>query len=847
MVARMVSWLRMAFWLLLCWGCFPLALRSADLAELQKALISGRYEQAVTLGEQGLAAGTGEEDWPVGLGQALMTLGRYTNAEQMVTNALEQFPFSLRIRLLARDVALFNNQSNRAEELLEEVGQLVNRRPWAYRDAPNLVALGKAALLLGSDPKKILENTFDRARKADPNCREAQLASAEVALDKNDPPLAVKLLSESMKTFGEDPDFLYLMARAYAGGDRKLMLKYVSEALEHNENHVPSYLLLADHLIDAEEYEEAEGKLAKVLEVNPNHPEAWAMRAVLSHLKNEVAQEQKNRDRALKFYPQNPRVDHLIGRKLSQKYRFAEGAEYQQRSLLLAPNYVPAQSQLAQDFLRLGRDEEGWALVEKVYEEDGYDVVAFNLANLKDSLGKFATLTNADFVVRMGKEEAPIYGDRVMALLAKAHSQLCAKYGIQLEAPTFVEVYPDQKDFAVRTFGMPGGAGYLGVCFGRLITANSPATQSGKAASWESVLWHEFCHVVTLQMTRNKMPRWLSEGISVYEELQANPTWGQAMNPRYREMILGKDLHKIGDLSAAFLAPPSGEHLMFAYFQSYLVVRYVVETYGIESMRQVLKALRAGAPVNEALARHTATLEELETGFAAFAKQQANAMAPKLEWEKPEPEDLLFKGGQLTEWARKNPKNYYVLSERARQLVRAQKWQEALEPLKELVEAFPGQIGPQSPYALLAQAYRALKQTEDERRLLTLWAARDSNAPDAYLRLMELGLQQKDWLVVVENVERFIAVNPLSSYPYLYLGKANEALGRSSQAVKAYQTLLRLGPDDPAGAHYRLARLLIREEPALAKRHLLEALEEAPRFQEAHQLLLESVPASLPK
>ena len=38
------------------------------------------------------------------------------------------------------------------------------------------------------------------------------------------------------------------------------------------------------------------------------------------------------------------------------------------------------------------------------------------------------------------------------------------------------------------------------------------------------------------------MPRWLSEGISVYEERQENPAWGSAMNPRYREMILGDDL-----------------------------------------------------------------------------------------------------------------------------------------------------------------------------------------------------------------------------------------------------------------------------------------------------------------
>ncbi len=39
------------------------------------------------------------------------------------------------------------------------------------------------------------------------------------------------------------------------------------------------------------------------------------------------------------------------------------------------------------------------------------------------------------------------------------------------------------------------------------------------------VLWHEFCHVITLQKTGNKIPRWLSEGISVFEERRADVRW----------------------------------------------------------------------------------------------------------------------------------------------------------------------------------------------------------------------------------------------------------------------------------------------------------------------------------
>jgi uncharacterized protein HemY len=51
--------------------------------------------------------------------------------------------------------------------------------------------------------------------------------------------------------------------------------------------------------------------------------------------------------------------------------------------------------------------------------------------------------------------------------------------------------------------------------------------------------------------------------------------------------------------------------------------------------------------------------------------------------------------------------------------------------------------------------------------------------------------------------------------------------------------MLLLDPPDPAGVHFSLARLLHKQRDDAAKRHVLQALEEAPRFREAHRLLLE--------
>jgi tetratricopeptide (TPR) repeat protein len=348
------------------------------------------------------------------------------------------------------------------------------------------------------------------------------------------------------------------------------------------------------------------------------------------------------------------------------------------------------------------------------------------------------------------------------------------------------------------------------------------------------VLWHEFCHVITLQMTRNKMPRWLSEGISVYEERLANPTWGQAMNPHFREMILGDDFTPVGELSAAFLTPKSDLHLQFAYYESSLVVEFLVERYGVEALQKILRDLGQGIEINEALAKRTVPLDELEKGFAAFAQARAKSLAPGLDWNKPEPEQL-----NDAIWTALHTNNFYVLSHQARQLMRDNKWQEAKAPLETLRQLYPDHAEGDSALAMLAVVHRELNETNAERRVVEQLAGLDADAPDAYLRLMELAGESGEWPVVRENAERYLAVNPLVPSPYRFLAQACEATRQTEPAMAAYRTLLLLDPPDPADAHFRLARLLHQTGKPEAKRHVLQALEEAPRFRDAQRLLLE--------
>ncbi|MGH7958310.1 MAG: peptidase MA family metallohydrolase, partial [Opitutaceae bacterium] len=474
------------------------------------------------------------------------------------------------------------------------------------------------------------------------------------------------------------------------------------------------------------------------------------------------------------------------------------------------------------------------------HERDEYDVEAYNLVTLRDTMNKYAALSNDDFVIRMAAPEVAVYGPRVLSLLRKAKDVLTAKYGIELAKPTYVEIFADQRDFAVRTFGLPDVAGFLGVCFGRVVTANSPASSSSPT-NWESVLWHEFCHVVTLQMTKNKMPRWLSEGISVYEERQANPSWGMRIDPRYREMILGEDLVPVGKLSGAFLTPKSSRHMQFAYLQSSLVVEYIIGQFGVEKLRAILADLREGTEINAALAKYTVPLETLETEFAAYAKEQANQLAPKLGWERPEPE-LLMPGAEakLAEWEKDHPDNYWLLRLKAQRLIEQQKWEEAKAPLQRLVELYPQQKGAESAYRSLVSAHRALNDPAAEREVLNKWVEVDDEATDGYLRLMELAAAEKDWPTVTRNSERYLAVNPLVPPPYRYLAQAATASGDDSSAVVAWRTLIQLDVPERAEGHYQLAALLHkRGDDVEARRHTLLALEETPRYRAALRLLLD--------
>src|SRR5205807_2591898 len=131
--------------------------------------------------------------------------------------------------------------------------------------------------------------------------------------------------------------------------------------------------------------------------------------------------------------------------------------------------------------------------------------------------------------------------------------------------------------------------------------------------SWQATLWHELTHVITLQMSNQRIPRWLTEGISVYEEGRARPEWGRDMEVPFAVALeKGKTL-KLEDLNSGFTKPDT---IAIAYFEASLLVDHIVTTYGDAKLQALVRSYGEGLEGDAAVEKMLGVrLDQLQASF----------------------------------------------------------------------------------------------------------------------------------------------------------------------------------------------------------------------------------------
>jgi len=758
-------------------------------------------------------------------------IGASSAALKRAQNLLGRFPENAEALWLVAHYASEMGETIIVKDALDAINGLAKEKKVRRSDPFQLLVLGKTALAMGADADTVLQGYFQPVTTEAPWLSDGWLASGELALTKRDFKRAAATFKAALKVHPTDPDLLVGLAKALQPSNGEAAKEALDSALKINPRHAEALLMGAAKMIDNEEYADAVNTANLVIADCSDHPKAWAHIAAVAIIRQNTSAYQEARKKGLARWEDNPWFDYTIGQRIARKLRFAEAAEAQRRALAMDPKFAPAKLELSQNLLRLGLEDEAFKLVAEIREDDPYSVVAYNLSILEKNLSAFEEVKDDHFVLKMPPIEAQTYGDRALELLRRARIQLGEKYGYVPEESTLVEFFPAQQDFAVRTLGVPGGEGLLGACFGSVVTMNSPGGVGAGLNNWEATLWHEMCHVITLGATENRMPRWLSEGISVYEERQYDPTWGKTMTPQFRSIILeGDGLVPLEALSGAF---SGGVDIGFAYFQSSLVVEFIIERFGLPKLLEIMAQMRLGKTDEEAIRNVLGSLNIIDRDFATFAEKRARALAPNVDWSEPDAADYADTGAAV----RSKPNNLALLVTHANELAQVEDWPRLERVARHLISLYPGYSGKGNPYEMLALARARQDDPQGERDALEQLAKISSEDASAFRRLMDIALKEGDWPAVEKGATRSMAINPMIPRLHYCRGCAEEATGKPGAAISSFQRWLDLGPSNPAEAHFRLGRLLIDNDRERARRHILDSLALAPRNLEGHEVL----------
>jgi hypothetical protein len=395
-------------------------------------------------------------------------------------------------------------------------------------------------------------------------------------------------------------------------------------------------------------------------------------------------------------------------------------------------------------------------------------------------------------------------------------------------------MYRSHADFSVRTMGLPG-IGALGVSFGNLLAMDSPFGRPVGAFNWGSTFWHELAHAFTLGLSDHRVPRWFSEGLSVFEERRARPGWGERVTPDFLAAFKGGALPPVSRLNDGFTRPAYPRQVIHSYFEASLVCELIARDHGTQALVSMLHAYKDGLSTPQVFQRVLGTtLDRFDTTFDAYLRQRFGARLAVV--------DPLVLRGDSSDAMRAERAGDGEFASTMRQGVTAMqsgKDDVAMALFRRAKALFPEYTAGQSAYWYLGQL--ELKRGDTTAAISELRTVVDSSDSqyEAHLLLSTLLERKGDTTGAARVLERAMYISPGTAAVHERLATMYTALGQWPKAVRERRAVVALAPVDKAEAFYQLALALHKAgDDDGARRAVLEALDAAPNFDRAQQLLL---------
>lgn len=809
----------------------PLAAEETISTDARALLEAGRFSEAAAAARSEIAASPqAAESWHI-LADALAATGE----NEQALAAYQQIPpgpegprldVEMAMARIERVYGLSARWRHRTQGVLA-----------AYRNrsttlsAAELRAAGDAAwVLAGEDPALYATalRIFEQAIRRDPKDPASHVAIGDLLLDRYNNEEALEAYRAALQIDAEFAPALLGIARSQHFDHSTGAIDAARKVIEIRPNDVGALALLARLHLELEDYDNSESFVERALSVNPRSPEALTLSAALAFLNGEResfdARVAEIRDKASGYTA----LFETLAEIAAQNRYYARAERFALWAVNLNPNSWRGYALLGINRLRLGEMDAGRAALEVAFRGDPFDPRTKNALELLDVLDDYGKFRSARFVLSAHPREIRVLAPRVVEIAENAYDYFSKAYGYHPPTPVRIEFYRRHEDFSVRTTGLVG-VDILGVSFGPVVALDSPSAGVFGPVNFGSTLWHELSHSFHLGLTGSRVPRWFSEGLAVFEERRARPGWGFDVTPEFLIAFREGRLAPASALNQSFLRPSYPEQVVHAYFQGALLMEMIERDHGFEAIVRMLEGYRDGRSTHELL-REVLALEPdaLDAAFEDFVRERfgraLEALSPILDSEQ---------GGM--------PEGRYPhLLREARRAMEADGMERAHAALIEAQSLFPEHAGPDSTYSLLAALYIKRGDAELAVDQLKRSIAIDADDLDAHRQLAGLYMENGDPQAAAEIIDRALLIQPFDATLHRTLAELRESRDEWRQAAAAREAVVALDPSDPAEARYLLARAHHRAgELSAAKREVLGALEVAPMYEEALELLLQ--------
>ncbi|WP_428275503.1 tetratricopeptide repeat protein [Candidatus Palauibacter sp.] len=793
---------------------------------------TGEYESALDALDRAAARAPDGADADAELGRArgrlLYALGRLDEAEANLRLAIEGRAGDAQLARLDLGRLLFDlGEREEALALFDGFIDFYNR---ARRLEPaELRAVGTALTYLGARDPDLFHDAvraFEEAIEADPGDPEPRIDLGLLFLDKYDSFEAGPLIDEALARNPAHARALLAKARRAKFDGSTEALELAEQALETNPRFTEARAFLARLYLELEDVEEAEAEARRALETNPVSLVAWTEIAAAAHLRGDAAAFTEARDRVLGLDPRHADLYVALAQVAYRTHRYADAVEFARQAVALDPLSWPGMAELGLNQLRTGEIEAGHATLETSFEGDPFNVWVFNTLDLLEELAGFETVESPRFRFSMHPKEAGALSIYAAALAEEAFDAMSARYGFEPPTPISVEVYDRHADFSVRTVGL-AGIGALGVSFGSVLAMDSPGARPSGAFNWGSTLWHEISHAFTLGYTEHRIPRWFSEGLAVLDERHAREGWGSDVDPGFLAAFRDERLPSLERFNYGFVRPAYPGQVQHAYYMASLLCEMIETTRGFDAVLAMLAGYRDGLETPEVVERALGTtLPALDRELRDYIETRFGPTLAAL--------------GDPEAGAPPGPDTFAGLLMAAAEARGAGRTEEAIRALERAHEVFPEYAGPDAPILFLGHLRREAGDFARAAEAYRTYTALNENHFEAHLALADLEQALGNDAAAREVLERAIWIDPFHLDVHERLASGYEAAERWPEAAMERRALLALAPADLAEAHYRLALALHRGGDARGARSaVLDALEIAPNFEAALELLLE--------